>query len=488
MVLTRRRSLLPGVLAFVFGIAGCTALPFVASTPSLHETVSPVLMRQPAISQVWPGFWSAEQAFLVYEPGGDAMLYTPADPPPGFRRVEKTEQSEIPEALQRRLYRHEGVPPGLVGMFNTSYAVGDVTASAVNQQASVSGTLTTLFHETFHAYQEEHFSDFSDASPFVDAEAIRPGLAARAEVERRLLTEALQEEDPDRLGALAQQYLAVRKERGQSMPAKARAVETEMERKEGSATLVEAQATAAALDRSPERISWYVREAYLTPPLTRWPGSLQERMFRWRLYGTGAAVGLLLDRLELDDWRERFENGRSFRLLLAEAVHFDTVSNPDRLARRALDRFDYERIVRNGDELWGTTEVPTVSAFYDAPAHAVFVFPEALGDETGRFQGNFFHLADNLLLVEASLYNVNVDGFSLTTRDRDVLLDTRGEPRLTIALPELPEIEGVTASPTRLEEFALEAHGLEVQANRPVDVHATPDSIVVRLVPSPTSH
>lgn len=488
MVLTRRRSLLPGVLAFVVGTAGCAALPFVASTPSLHETVSPVLIRQPAISQVWPGFWSPEQAFLVYDPEGDAMLYTPADPPPGYRLVEETEHSEIPEVLQRRLYRHEGVPPGLKGMFNTSYAVGGVTASAVNQQESVSRTLTTLFHETFHAHQKEHFSDFSDGSPFVDPEVIRPPLAARAEVERRLLTEALQEEDPDRLGALAQEYLAVRDERVEHMPAKARAIETEMERKEGSATLVEAQATAAALDRPPERISWYVREGYLTPPLTRWPGSLQERMFRWRLYGTGAAMGLLLDRLDSDNWRERLESGQSFRALLAEAVRFDTVSNPERHAQRALDHFDYEGIVQNGDRLWGTTEAPTLATFYDAPAHAVFVFPEALSDETGRFEGDFFYLADNLMLVEASLYNVSVDGFSLTTRDRDVLLDTRGAPRLTIALPEMPRIEELSASPTRLEEFELEAHGLSVRADRPVEVNATPDSIVVHLVSSTTTY
>ena len=85
---------------------------------------------------------------------------------------------------------------------------------------------------------------------------------------------------------------------------------------------------------------WYIREAYLSSPLKAWPGSIQEQMFRWRLYGTGAALGLLLDRFEAENWRERLEDGQFFNEMLAEVVGFGAAYNAKRLAQHTLDHFD----------------------------------------------------------------------------------------------------------------------------------------------------
>ena len=42
------------------------------------------------------------------------------------------------------------------------------------------------------------------------------------------------------------------------------------------------------------------------------------------------------------------------------------------------------------------------------------------------------------MLVEANLYNADLADFSLTVHSREVLMDTRGAPRLTVALSALP--------------------------------------------------
>jgi len=41
---------------------------------------------------------------------------------------------------------------------------------------------------------------------------------------------------------------------------------------------------------------------------------------RARIYGTGAAIGMLLDRLEVAGWMIRLQEGATFHHLLTEAV------------------------------------------------------------------------------------------------------------------------------------------------------------------------
>jgi hypothetical protein len=467
-------------------LCAAACAPPVFAAPSLFDTVAPILTQQAAISRIWPGYWTAEDAFLIYEPEGNALLYTPATPPPAYLRYDTPPGSEIPAALRERLYWHQGVPPGLSGLYDSGYEVGATAVMAVNQHGTVAETLTTLFHEAFHIYQSTHFSGNFEDSSFVDPDIITPALAATAEVERRLLREALRESEAERLRGLAQQYLALRSLREQTMPADAISLEYERERSEGTALLVGLQVAALVLDRPEHEVVRRIGDDYLGRPLKTFGGSIQDSMFRWRLYGTGAAIGLLLDRSPAGDWRERLERGEPFRSLLADAVDFASVPTPATIAQQAMDRYGYQDILENGHELWGSTAVPSLEEFYDAPARVIVELPGSMtvalsGSLT--FSGNLFQLDENLVLVEAALYTAEFSGFSLAARELDVLTDMRNVPRITIALAARPEIAGipVSASETRIEQLTVDSGGLTIRLDRPATISSSADSVLLRI-------
>lgn len=61
----------------------------------------------------------------------------------------------------------------------------------------------------------------------------------------------------------------------------------------------------------------------------------------------------------------------------------------------------------------------------------------------------------------------------------------RDLPRLVIALAALPEVPGTSASSDsrKLPGFTLDADGLQIRVERPVEVEIASDSIVVRILP-----
>ena len=86
-------------------------------------------------------------------------------------------------------------------------------------------------------------------------------------------------------------------------------------------------------------------------------GSPDERLIRTRAYGTGAAMGLLLDRLGID-WKRRATSEPLDRLL-AEAV-----GTPDaQAADTAFRRYGYDRLLNEPQPRWGALEVMSEGAF-----------------------------------------------------------------------------------------------------------------------------
>lgn len=444
----------------------------------LPDAVLPVLSAQPAIGRVWPGFWPDDQAFLVYEPEGDALLYSPVDPPAGYAPYQAA-PPDAGNAWQERLYWHEGVPDGLYGIFDTAYRVGETTATAVVLQPTLVATLRTLFHETFHAYQGRHFEGESGGFGYIAPKTITAPIMAKAEVERSILKEALQARDRANLRELIREYLAVRASRTGEMPEKARDIERSVERSEGSAQLVGIQAAAAALADEPDAVSVEI-EKWLTIPVSDLGGGLAEQMFRWRLYGTGAAIGLLLDRLGFEDWRERLERGASFEALLAEAVDFDAAARSGTIVERALHRFDYISLLRQAR----SRDVADPRPSFDAPARVVVTFAGPPGSIRSSFSGTFSALQEQLVMIEADLYTAEGADFELVARDVDVLLDNRNELQLSFAVAVLPVLDSLSGddSTASLQRLNIESGTLRIKADRPVEVTATPASLLIRVL------
>jgi len=389
---------------------------------------------------------------------------------------------------------------------DTEYRIGELTTTAYPPGSSLGGSLAGLYHEAFHRYQQRSFAGVGSAGESVPPGALTREFAAMAEVERRMLARALELAPGPELDSLIHGFLAVRRERLRGAPPRVRDVERALERMEGSANLVGYQLAAATLDYQPQRVVTAVSE-FLTTPLDRFGGDRATQLMRWRAYGTGAAMGMLLDRMDVA-WKDRLEAGTPFDALLARAVAADSGPAPERV-REALEEFGYHRI------LTAIADAPTSREELDAffgqdPVRFVL---EVLPRDTATYEAGVSYdfsatLLDRLLLRRRGvsqpeprltliwradlLHTTDPEraGFSLHVDDRPVALDFRGgrsRGRYIVLLPKLPRVDGRKAAPGRQtlpHGVAIEGQGLRFHTDLPaVLVTTTPDSIHVRISP-----
>lgn len=322
----RRRSLL---LLLVLSGAGCgrSGLPGTprgdlvpggrALSPpeeALLGVARRIVSAAPAVDASWPGFWPPGRSFILVAPEQATLLYLGRGSPPSFLR-------EMRSPGPGRLYLGPDSLPDLsasAGHFDLAYPVGETTATAVPYEGDPVHTLRLLYHEGFHAFQDRAFSPRARPELAGDeAGRVPAGAGDLVEAERRMLADALAETERSAVRAGLRCYLAVREHRSRQIPPEVAELERVLERIEGTAEFAEISAAGAAL-------GWdaAAKARALAPFLTRAlrPSPLGlEWDLRQRVYGTGAAVGLLLDRLSLP-WRSAVESGKSFDEVLAERL------------------------------------------------------------------------------------------------------------------------------------------------------------------------
>lgn len=206
--------------------------------------------------------------------------------------------------------------------------------------------LNYLYHEWFHGFQRNKlFTPAADEpqvrfrQPMVPPDRIAdPKFTETVEMERKILIAALRTPSKKELRQLLQQYLAVRFLRTESLP-DVLAIERYFERYEGTATLVGLQAAAAATGAPEGQVSDWIQNE-LERKLDSFPSSPtpDSRLLRWRVYGTGAALGLSLDGLKVR-WRKPIETGTDpLDKLLIKAVQFNP-TQAGMLAKEANENF-----------------------------------------------------------------------------------------------------------------------------------------------------
>ena len=239
-----------------------------------------IIEAQESTNQVWPGFSLPARSFAIYTSAG-TYLHTLGAAPEGFVR-------------QGSLYYRSGPLPGFEGVLATALPLGDLRVTIVGAGRTAEATAQTLYHEAFHAFQQEAMLSTAAA---LDAGSlsITADQAASIEVERRLLREALQQRQAPQAPLI--DALAVRRARtargGESLAAAERIVE----RHEGLAEYVALMSMARALKRTPLTARAVVARS-LELPLKTFGGSPDERLVRTRGYATGAAMAMLLDDLD----------------------------------------------------------------------------------------------------------------------------------------------------------------------------------------------
>ena len=456
---------------------------------ALIEVAATVVRMTPEAQALWPGFWSPPRAFIVYRPRAMTVLVTSTVPPAHFAPIDS---AALPRELEGLAYSHMGPLPGLEGNFDIDYPVGELRAVAV--AAAPEGarhTIETLFHEGFHGFQAEVFARTSAATgDFVDpADIAIPDFAALAGAERRMLADALSM-PADGLVDHLRDYLAVRDTRLRAVPEYVRVVERRLERSEGSAHLVGLQAGLFAVPAGRGDLENALLP-FLTRSLESHPGGPAERLIRWRVYGTGAAIGLLLDRLRID-WRARLQDGATFEALLREAVRFDPEMAAE-LAAIALERYPPNRVPEGTPGAQVNPDVRSVEEFYAlAPTRLIVELDVPLADGGSglnvHFTGGFSQLSPNQLVIpEPEPMIVQVPGASLVVRGRPVLQDASrlaaGRLRLVVALPALPDLgapPGPAGAPYRLPLLDIRSNGVGLRITDPVWIRPGPDELLIR--------
>ncbi|HEX2079946.1 MAG TPA: hypothetical protein VHG08_19670, partial [Longimicrobium sp.] len=158
----------------------------------------------PAVDAVWPGFWGADQGFMLLHPRDTALLVLPGTPPAEY---EPLTGPVVPPELRGRAYLRRAYPPELgPNAFSIAYAVGADTVPALEPKGRSSfSRLEFYYHESFHGYQHRRFAESRDGDRRVgmrerlvdSAVTASPEFAALAEVERRLLAQAVEAERED---------------------------------------------------------------------------------------------------------------------------------------------------------------------------------------------------------------------------------------------------------------------------------------------------
>lgn len=460
-------------------LAGLAGLLPAAGAPAAQEvtrqvltsTAERILVRESALTELWPGFWPEGQPFILYSERAGSVWAGGASPAgPEFR---------------------SGVLPGARSAYELDYPSGAPNTVALRLDEADTD-LSTLFHEQFHDYQSDAFRWIGPgAAEFVDLTLIgdRASFAARAEIERWVLADALTARDAGARRRFAAEYLILRKARLGSLDAAVATTEAHREWTEGTAEYVGLQG-AALVAGNPRLVRSRIVEG-LKKDLASGQGGFTTNWFRWRAYGVGAALAWLLDDTGTVGWRERVSRGEQLDVLLDETIGPDasTATAAELLAARGFDGLAAgmgERLAK------APAAVASREEFLASAPHRLVIEldgdPAALAGMEMSFQSPAMSPLPNgaLALPEAALFSTRFGAFELNVSNHSILTETHnGRQRYVILLKSFDTLGEFGALPTGThvrETLRLDRSGIELSAGH-TTVEVTAEEIVLRVRP-----
>jgi len=249
---------------------------------------------------IWPGFRPDETPLVFVQPERGALLINwSGDLPEGFTPV---------DGMAGAWWRSEAGR----GAASTSVTLGGRAAAqvVVDTGASVARLVGLAAHEAFHVLQGaaraegRRFGTGENSFLVTRYPVFEPENEAALALEGKLLAAALRARSDSAARDLARQFLAVRQARQRSLDPDLTAFEMQAELNEGLAeyAAVRMWRALSADPRHGERAGTEADRALaLLDDLTAEP----RLSIRLRYYATGAALGLLLDRLDGPGWQAR---------------------------------------------------------------------------------------------------------------------------------------------------------------------------------------
>ena len=292
---------------------------------------------------LWPRFEPCRVPLAIFDGRRTWLARHPA-PPPEF--------TAWTERIGIRVFegRHEGLRANTAAeIAGISTATGTLEGS--QEPRRLAGL---LIHEAFHVFQARRHPKWGGNEvdlfvyPFDDAEAL-----ALRRLESAALSRALEAGNRGRTAAWGAEAVELRRERFRLMPGPAAAYERGTEAKEGLAHYVERLAASLAEPVFPS-------------------GEFPAEGIRERAYASGAAVALLLDRLD-PGWKTRLEarDDQPLDELLAQAV-----AGTRPAVFRAGDREEARRRARADTKVLDRRRTELRREFLEAPGWRVIVEAE----------------------------------------------------------------------------------------------------------------
>lgn len=322
------------LLSVLLGL--CTATPAGAGAQeNLSEGDSAavraaVVVAKSDVRSVWPGYTGPKEFVVCTEGGGSVMALM--EPPPGdvsWREVRGLPGERV------TVYHSSATLPGLrdvcidlhYGLQGRSMLAFPQLDSTFSVTDPVAALATVLYHEEFHRYQWNSFRQTNGPEGYAAVQKPVPvprnvvfseRFRQLAAAERSVLAHAVLQHDGDSIRSSLATYVRIRKQRRALLPEPYRGTEPHEERKEGSAHLVAYQALNASLECCGRSVRELIhRDLLTTAPFVR--DTVTSSYRHWHIYATGAAIGLILDRLAME-WRSRLEGGATFFQLAQEAA------------------------------------------------------------------------------------------------------------------------------------------------------------------------
>jgi hypothetical protein len=339
---------------------------------------------------IWPGWDARATPILLYFPGvQDALLNHPR-PPEGFRRVPSP---LLPAGWTLDL--RDGETLFTLDGQNTSTTVNGIeTLVVADTFSNLRPNLAQLLHdprpaaererdltlelfagdpydglgmfvhEAFHVHQARASSKAANEALLLQIPWLAAENTAGFALEGVALGRALVARSEDEAFEAALEFLAVRKERRAKLPAVAASYEDGTEWNEGLAKYTEWKLASVLEGRTPHEALRWRRGFRGYADTSAWRARLLRALrgncsgevvvngdpygaggLRFRLYYTGMALGALLDRLGMDDWRARiFEPGTTLTGLVEELLAPDAGDLAAAL-QRAREKGDWPKLL-----------------------------------------------------------------------------------------------------------------------------------------------
>lgn len=213
------------------------------SSKRLSDLVDAFSRVEAALERRWPGFWTSTCGVVVADTDGVAVLFTPRVFGRGSRgECGKTSWIGVPASLLpsrlvgRVFMSRDPAMGGTNSLLRTRYNAGGTSVVAVRSAAPAAKAMEFAIHETFHGFQEKHFTSLIGVSDIVSDSIMNDSsFRTSVEIEREMLRTILGIRSQRAIRQLAKGYLEHRRVRLSLVDKRVGEVERLLERKEGTA-------------------------------------------------------------------------------------------------------------------------------------------------------------------------------------------------------------------------------------------------------------